>query len=622
MTTKILIIGAGPHGLMTLERLAARVLSASSYKSIPDLEITVIDRNDTAGGQVYRQDQSDLLLMNTVAGQITAFSGEGSVYDAKPGRGPKFTDWTAKQGIEVDEGGYASRKLYGEYMRYVQSSIIRSLEECARVIVKLGEVTKLEKVQASYRIDFSNAESELYNYVVLATGHANQKTPDWLRPLEDSSRDSELTFFSGSSLLTDPPSVPAKENVGVIGTGLTFYDVLILLTEGRGGKFTREGSALKYIPSGEEPYIYAGSRSGIPSPARGVNQKSPTYSWKPLIFTTDNVRRFSRTEKLRFNADISPWLRAEVELKYHVSSLCNSGMKEASEELIRLAKSWQPVLDPPISEIAHSLGSTDWEFSPEILSRPFGREFFSSSEAFRSSIIDYFENDIAEARRGNVSSPLKSALDVLRDTRGVLRELIDYGGLSPDSQRTEFLAQFQPWSSFLSAGPPLFRVEQMLALVKAGILNLTGPGTVFEIDPLKRFYVMNSSSVGDSEIRVQALIDARVPSPDISLDQSRLINSMIEEGNISSYKNAEGGIVFDTKGISIERNTQRVINAKGERERGLYAIGIPTENVKWFTTVGSTRPNQWSEFVVDSDNIACDIVSGLIKEGRSDKIYR
>ena len=107
---------------------------------------------------------------------------------------PKFTDCTAKQGIEVDEGGYASRKLYGEYMQYVQSSIIRSLEECARVIVKLGEVTKLEKVQGSYRIDFSNAESELYDYVVLATGHANQKTPDWLRPLEDSSRDSELTF--------------------------------------------------------------------------------------------------------------------------------------------------------------------------------------------------------------------------------------------------------------------------------------------------------------------------------------------------------------------------------------------------------------------------------------------
>ena len=81
-------------------------------------------------------------------------------------------------------------------------------------------------------------------------------------------------------------------------------------------------------------------------------------------------------------------------------------MKEASEELIRLAKSWQPVLDPPISEIAHSLGSTDWEFSPEILSRPFGREFFSSSEAFRSSIIDYFENDIAEARRGTYRLPL------------------------------------------------------------------------------------------------------------------------------------------------------------------------------------------------------------------------
>ncbi|WP_278255872.1 hypothetical protein [Nocardioides convexus] len=53
------------------------------------------------------------------------------------------------------------------------------------------------------------------------------------------------------------------------GLGLTFYDSLALLTEGRGGRYVDDGTALRYLPSGNEPLIVAGSRSGVPLRARG-----------------------------------------------------------------------------------------------------------------------------------------------------------------------------------------------------------------------------------------------------------------------------------------------------------------------------------------------------------------
>ncbi|NGZ99815.1 hypothetical protein G5V59_04410 [Nocardioides sp. W3-2-3] len=67
----------------------------------------------------------------------------------------------------------------------------------------------------------------------------------------------------------DLGGIGAGDVVGVRGLGLTFYDSLALLTEGRGGRYVDDGTALRYLPSGNEPLIVAGSRSGVPLRARG-----------------------------------------------------------------------------------------------------------------------------------------------------------------------------------------------------------------------------------------------------------------------------------------------------------------------------------------------------------------
>ena len=60
------------------------------------------------------------------------------------------------------------------------------------------------------------------------------------------------------------------------GLGLSFFDLMSRLTEGRGGQFQKAPDGLLvYHPSGREPHIFAGSRRGFPYRAKGRNQKGP-----------------------------------------------------------------------------------------------------------------------------------------------------------------------------------------------------------------------------------------------------------------------------------------------------------------------------------------------------------
>src|SRR5207302_9168716 len=67
-------------------------------------------------------------------------------------------------------------------------------------------------------------------------------------------------------------------------------DGLAALAEARGGRFVEDGhGGLRYVASGAEPQLVAGSRSGLPIPARGENQKPPRYRYQPRFLTEANL---------------------------------------------------------------------------------------------------------------------------------------------------------------------------------------------------------------------------------------------------------------------------------------------------------------------------------------------
>lgn len=112
----------------------------------------------------------------------------------------------------------------------------------------------------------------------------------------------------------------------MIGLGLTFFDVLAELTIGRGGRFVEHGGRTEYLPSGREPHLVAGSRSGLVMLARGRNQKAPTYRYSPKFVTEDAIVRARRgaqrvtgSAQLDFVRDVLSLLRLEVEHVYYTA---------------------------------------------------------------------------------------------------------------------------------------------------------------------------------------------------------------------------------------------------------------------------------------------------------------
>lgn len=241
--------------------------------------------------------------------------------------------------------------------------------------------------------------------------------------------------------------------------------------------------------------------------------------------------------------------------------------------------------------------------------RPFRDEVFAGPDAYRERLTELIEDDLAHAEQGNHDGPVKAALDTLRDVRSTIRLAVDLGGLTARSHEVDFLGRFVPVSSHLAAGPPRERLRQVLALMEAGVLHILGPGAEFRADPERDTFVAASRQVAGSELPVDVVVDARIPTTDIRRDGSPLMTALRERGLVTSYANVDDEAVFDTGGLAVTGAPFHPVDAHGQPVAGLYALGIPTEHARWFTQVGSSRPGAWGEFMADADAIAQDMLA-------------
>jgi hypothetical protein len=247
------------------------------------------------------------------------------------------------------------------------------------------------------------------------------------------------------------------------------------------------------------------------------------------------------------------------------------------------------------------------------MARPFSNLRYEDTAEFHRHVLDLLRLDLAEALQGNVRGPIKAALDILRDTRGAVRSAVDFGGLRPESHRDDFLGWFNPINMMVSAGPPAIRLAQLCALIEAGSLCLVGPATQASCDLDGAGFVLASAQVGGARQVVTTLIDARIPRPSVRLDCSPLTRQLLADGLISEYINVTPGTEdgFATGAVSTTRAPFHVVDSDGRRDPDMYALGIPTENQRWFTQIGNGRPGPLSGFHADADTIARDVLTSL-----------
>jgi methylaspartate mutase epsilon subunit len=607
----------GPRGISVLERLAVRAAEHPNRS----VRVFVIDRIEVGAGRVWRTDQPDWLTMNTVAGQVTMYSGGRDGGPDRAGHGPSLDQWLA-EGPDPDlaaigPDGYAPRVAYGRYLREVYRNVRGCLPASMWVEPITGDVVAVRRLDdRSFSLQIETtpyARIVGVDHVVLTTGHPLVEPSGAEQALaRQAARHPRLRFLAGDSAADLPlEHIGQGETVGVIGMGLTFYDILLTLTVGRGGRFGQDEDGLRYIASGREPHIVAGSRSGLPIAARGTNQKRPDHVHSPVVFTADRVRAHRDAvdgpgTPMDFRRHIMPFIQAEIDHAY-LTLLVRDARGSTAAERFAAQHSVLLAAGLPTGSLRRLFGlSEDATLDLDALARPFAGTTFASQEHFHRALLDLMRIDIAAARRGTLHSPVKASLDLLRDIRNTVRDLVDFGGLNPESHRDDFLGWYAPINALLSAGPPVERSEQLVALIKAGVVAVIGPHARFSVDPSRRAFVIRSPDVAGSGTQATALVDARIPQPNLRRDASPLYRQLLADGTAREFVIPGGGVnvTAPISGLEVTRAPYRAVDLSGQAVPGLYALGLPTEHLRWFNQIGNGRPGLKTLFLRDADTIA------------------
>ncbi|MFF9894501.1 FAD/NAD(P)-binding protein [Streptomyces longispororuber] len=603
-TPAIAVVGAGPRGTSVLERLCASAPELLGPGGL--LTIHVVDPAPPGPGRVWRTTQPPELLMNTVASQVTLFTDD-SVDCSGPIRpGPSLYAWAARghvPGLGPDD--YPTRADYGRYLEWVFARTVRAAPGTVRVVTHAARAVRLADTDGGLQsIDLDNSRRLTgLSAVVLAQGHL-PTAPG--RPLADLS-----AYAARHGLRHVPPANPADvdltglapgEPVLLRGLGLNFFDHLALLTEGRGGRFVRApGGTLRYLPSGAEPRLYAGSRRGVPYQARGDNAKGPYGRHRPALLTPEVIARFRKRadsgDAPDFLAEIWPLVAKEVET-VHYAALLGARGTPARARTFRARFLDVPHGHPEEAALLTAYGIPEAErWSWHRLAHPYEGRVFGSPGDFRAWLLDHLRRDAAEAALGNVAGPLKAALDVLRDLRNELRLAVDHGGLAGRSRRDHLDGWYTPLNAYLSIGPPRRRVEELTALVEAGVVEVLGPRLGVRAEG-GAFHAW-SPDVPGSRVRVTTLVEARLPEPDVRRTEDPLLADLLRTGQCRPHR-VDG---YETGGLDVTPRPYRLRDRRGRAHPRRLAFGVPTEGVHWVTAAGA-RPGVDSVTLADADAVA------------------
>lgn len=276
----VVVIGGGPRGTGVIERIAA---NAGELYGDTRLDIHLVDPYPPGGRRIWRPDQSPLLWMNSMAEDVTMFTDETVELAGPVVAGPALDAWAedvragrvvpdADPAVLAEIHGLAgadfpTRRLQSAYLRWTYDRALAALppgitvhEHRTTALAVTGPRGGRQYVRLQGRTEPLSAD-----LVVLTVGHLDAEREPEQERLSAFARRHDLVHlppdFTADS---DLDSLRPGEPVIVRGFGLAFIDLMVLLTEGRGGR--HENGV--YLPSGREPVLYVGSRRGVPYHAK------------------------------------------------------------------------------------------------------------------------------------------------------------------------------------------------------------------------------------------------------------------------------------------------------------------------------------------------------------------
>ncbi|GHG66945.1 FAD/NAD(P)-binding protein [Streptomyces griseocarneus] len=569
----LVVVGAGPRGTGLVERLAA---NAPELFGTARLDLHLVDPYPPGGGRIWRRDQSPLLWMNSMAEDVTMYTDD-SVEQAGPVRhGPSLAEWAARvrdgeETIALDPGtaaearrltprGFAGRRLQSAYLSWVRERAVAALppgitvhEHRRRAVRLAGPPDGRQRLWLEGRTEPLHAD-----LVVLALGHLDAEPAPREQALATFAADHELTYL--------PPQFTADSDLGglrpgepvlVRGLGLAFVDLMVLLTEGRGGRYTADDNgALTYHPSGREPVLHVGSRRGVPYRAK------PGYAWHGERPPLPRFLGPAQVEELRRRPGPAArhrdlWPLIEKELGFaHYHRLFTAHPARVSvgwadfEEKYAACEPGSAELD---TLVAASVPDPADRLDLAALDTPLAGLRFPGEDSLQDGLRAHIEADLAR-RHNPCHSPDLAVFQALLSVYGQLAALGDTG------------PRWHGFFSYLASGPPGPRLRQLLALSRAGLVRFLGADMDVETDPVRGVFRARSASVPGRAVEARALVEARLPEPSVGRSRDPLLRGLAGEVRVTG-----GGL------LAVRPEDGRLLGRDGRPHARRFALGPHTD---------------------------------------------
>ncbi|MCX4909934.1 FAD/NAD(P)-binding domain-containing protein [Streptomyces sp. NBC_00878] len=574
MRPSIVIVGAGPRGTGLLERIAANMpelydgsgqtgprhavsaqtvsRQAGSEQAAAGLDIHLVDPFPPGGGRIWREAQPPLLWMNSEAQDVTMFTDE-TVDMAGPVRGgPTLHEWAA-----LDGRVFADRQRQGTYLRWVFERTVAALPPGVRVHHHPRRALRVGGPREGRQQVWLEGRPRplLADLVVLTLGHLDAELDDEQRELAAYARAHDLVhlppdFTADSDLSALAPGEP----VLVRGFGLAFVDLMVLLTEERGGRYEPgPDGELTYRASGREPVLHVGSRRGVPYHSKIGYDLTGERPPLPRFFGPGEVDALlARPEGFDFRRDVWPLVEKELGFAHYHRLFTvhpeRTGMAWADFEEKYAAGDSAEIQGLVASAVPDPADRLDLS----ALDRPLDGVHHASYDALQDGLRAYIEGDLTR-RHDSAHSPDLAVFFGLLSVYGQLVRLGDIG------------SWWHGFFSYLASGPPGPRLRQMLALSRAGVLRFLGADmTVTAADGVFR---AGSATVPGEYVEARALVEARLPHPTVERTRDSLLREL----------HAEGAAATPEGLLAVDPADGRVLDRSGTPHPRRFALGPHTD---------------------------------------------
>jgi FAD-NAD(P)-binding len=629
----IAIVGAGPRGTGLLERLAASVRELlPRVGSGAVLDVHLIDPHPAGAGRIWRHAQSPLLAMNSMAADVTMFTDDSVRSEGPVVTGPSMWEWAqdlregrlpgedaADLGPELaaelralTAATFPSRRLQSAYLGWVLRHVTDGLPAGMRAHVHGCRAVGLTDDGDGQLVHLEGGGALRVDAVVLASGHLDASPTEAELDLAARAEAAGLRYLPPEQTTdSDLSGIEPGEPVIVRGTGLAFVDLVVLLFEGRGGRYEpAPDGELRYVPSGREPVLHVGSPRGSLYHAKTEYALRGGRPRLPRFLGPRDVDPLVARGGVDLHAEVWPLMAKEIAWGWYHELLHGHPDRvhlDADTFTARYAAAdWDsPEMAALLTEaVPDPVDRIDFA----ALDRPLDGVRAASLDALQPVVRAHITEDLRQ-HVDPAHTPHLGAFVAMLSVYAQVTPLVTEGALTARSKARD-IGWWQGLFNAVASGPPGFRVRQILALSRAGFVRFLGPGMWTEVDATAGCFRAGGVAVPGEAVTATIMVDARLQEPSASRTADPLLAGLLRRGEVAEdvLVDDDGTVLRNTGLIRVRPADGALLDAAGRAHPRRFAIG-PHTNVR--VAGAFTRPGTNAQSLRYNDAVARALLRSL-----------